>query len=106
MMEPPGKPVLSLHGSCDDLRGLTQATSSHNQLGTRSMPIVPSGFDQHAPDVFVSRFGNRPFSLSVSRRSFLGDETKVSHQRARGPETMDVVDLGNNAHGGQGSDAS
>jgi hypothetical protein len=50
--------VLSLHGDGDDLGRLPLPTPLEDEVGAGVMAIVPGGFDEDAPGVAVTGFGN------------------------------------------------
>jgi len=109
LIEPPElfiEAVLGFHGDGNDCRWLSLTASLQYQIGSTTVAVVPGGFDQESPGVYVTGFGNRSSPLTIPRGSFGRDEAKISHQRFRGTEAAHIIDFAKKREGSQCFDAT
>ena len=105
--EVPVRPVEPLRGPPRlgaDRRGLPLAAPGEGGAEPRRVAGMPAGFDEDAPRVGVPGLGNTPALFPVARGRLTRDKAEVGHELARGPEALEVPDLDEQGHGGQGVD--
>jgi len=91
----------------DHLGWLSLASGENGFGSSRGEPLVmPRRFDQDAPDVGVSGFGDASAPFSPSARALFGYHPDERHQFPGGPEAVEVDDFGDDRHGGDGVHAA
>jgi hypothetical protein len=70
------------------------------------MAVVPGGLDQQPAGVAVAGLGDGAAAILLTRGVLAGDETQEGHQASGRVEAEEVVELGDQAHGGGGVDAA
>ncbi len=96
------EPALGSKGNGDDLGSLTLSPALEDEVGTGAVTIVQAGFDEDAPGVDVTGFGDGPFSFSLTRGALGRDEAKVGHEGSGRAEAPDVFDLAKRGQTRQG----
>jgi hypothetical protein len=66
---------------------------------------MPGGLDEQPPYVAVARLGDLAAALLASRGMLTGDQPQEGHEAAWGVEAHEVVELGDQTHGGESFDA-
>src|SRR5512141_737088 len=70
-----------------------------------SMAVAPTRLDEDAAGVAVAGLGDPASPLLAAAGVLAGDEADEGHELARALEATEVVDLGEEDHGGEGGDA-
>src|SRR5262245_21216777 len=92
-----------LCGPClrDDWGGRVLLAPAQRRADKRPMPIVPSRFDEHTPQVSISRFGDRATRLFRAARMLGGHETDKRHRTRRRREPTGIAEFGRNRQRGE-----
>ena len=100
------QPIMGAIGESDHTGGLSLAPASEREADRGSMAVMPGGLDEEASRVGVAGSGDGAAVLRVAARVFAGDEAEEGHEGAGSREAAEVVELGDEAHRGDGVDAA
>lgn len=65
------------------------------------MPVVPRGFDEHAPQMRIARFGDRAVDAFGTAGVLRGDQAGKRHEARRRGKASGVAEFGGNGERGE-----
>ena len=97
--------VLRLPGVSDDVGWLAGLAFLELSRDGRPIPVFPGSLDENVATAAVAGFGDGAPTHTIPSGVFGRDKSEEGHELGRALKASPVADLGNEGHGGQGTDA-